>query len=206
MNNENELKKSDNIQIGNKKNTLTLIFSVLTIIIAIFSFNQSNLALNYTKKINKAAISLIRVDIKSQKEDTTYFVEFTFVFKNTGNESVIVDNYQTFAKDLMLEDEKLGEKRRILNTMFPGGIFKMTVKRSYTGINSEATESEILESLLTELYMVLHIDYSNDNMSQSENFYQNYTGGSDVHYTNLEDYKKIEQYLPSEFRLKNKIP
>lgn len=202
MENNHESKEEKYTQRSRKNILFTYILPIISIILAISSCIISYEAINYTKQINKAVVSLIRIDKKFEKIDNNLFVEFTFVFQNTGNEPLRVDNFCAFNKDFESSIEDTLANVNILNTIYPGVTFNKIINWKFTSNDSKKTLDEMKESVKSNILMVIHIDYSNENMSRSENFYQTYVGGSDVNYTSLDEYNKIEQYLPEEFLLK----
>jgi len=182
-----------------------IIISTFSLSIAAYSAHYSFLSFNYIKNINKAAISFLRTDLNFDRKDNKLVINFSLVFKNTGNEPLVIDNKLSAIFDFDNNKNDVSENIKILNTIYPDVEFSQHASKTITINDSNMSTSEAIKYIKNKinLFIIVRIDYSNDNLSDYEIYYIKYTGGSTVSHLSLSEYKKIESKLPPDFILEN---
>lgn len=196
-----------------KKSSITLCLSILAVVVAsisalgsLLSVYQSNKALNYTKQINKAAISFVKADTKYTVVGDSMFVEFDLLYKNIGSEPLSINNRSAFIFDAKKDRIKLAnETGSFLNIIHPnfqfhqGLTYKFPINRSFKTID----EVELFLKDKIKLFIITRIDFSSNKLHNYDFCYLQYTGAKNLGLMKLSDYKKIESKLPPNFKKNN---
>ena len=186
-------------------NVIAVVAALISAVFAIYSGCSADKANKYVKEINKAAISLKSTDIEySRYSPDTLLVSFTFNFKNTGNEDILVNNisssYYNF-KDSKFTD--IFKNHQIINTIHPDVEFSQ-----HFGINIEILKpllktEEIIEVLpkSIEFCTMMRIDYSSSFHADYDIYYLKYMGVKPIQYLTMTDYEKMKNSLSTAFLL-----